>query len=48
MWDATTGATQHVFQWHATWVICLAVAPEGLTVATGGNDRVVAVRDMPD
>jgi WD40 repeat protein len=36
------------FRFQRKWLTCLAVAPDGLTAATGSEDRTVCVWDLPD
>jgi WD40 repeat protein len=36
------------YSWHSDWVTCLAVSPDGMTAASGSEDRTVAVWDLAD
>jgi len=37
-----TGRLVQEYEWYRSWATCLAVAPDGLTVATAGDDHVIA------
>ena len=36
------------FRWHKSWVTSVAVAPDGMTAATGGEDGTVVAWDLAD
>jgi WD40 repeat protein len=45
-WDARTGAMRGSFDWQAGKVRCVAVSPDGLTVASGGQDGRIVIADV--
>jgi len=45
-WDARTGAARGSFDWQAGKVRCVAVSPDGLTVASGGQDGRIVIADV--
>lgn len=45
-WDARTGACRGSFDWQAGKVRCVAVSPDGLTVASGGQDGRIIIADV--
>jgi WD40 repeat protein len=45
-WDARTGACGGSFDWRAGKVRCVAVSPDGLTVASGGQDGRIVIADV--
>jgi len=45
-WDARTGACRGSFDWQAGKVRCVAVSPDGLTVASGGQDGRIIISDV--
>ena len=45
-WDAQTGAMRGSFDWQAGKVRCVAVSPDGLTVASGGQDGRIVIADV--
>lgn len=45
-WDAATGACRGVFDWQLGRVRCMAVSPDGLTVACGGQDGRIVIADV--
>jgi len=45
-WDARSGACRGSFDWQAGKVRCVAVSPDGLTVASGGQDGRIVIADV--
>jgi WD40 repeat protein len=45
-WDAATGAPRGSFDWRTGKVRCVAVSPDGLTVASGGQDGRIVIADV--
>lgn len=45
-WDAATGACRGTFDWRGGKVRCVAVSPDGLTVASGGQDGRIVIADV--
>ncbi len=45
-WDARTGTCRGSFDWQAGKVRCVAVSPDGLTVASGGQDGRIIIADV--
>jgi WD40 repeat protein len=45
-WDARTGVCRGSFDWQAGKVRCVAVSPDGLTVASGGQDGRIIIADV--
>jgi WD40 repeat protein len=45
-WDARTGTCRGSFDWLAGKVRCVAVSPDGLTVASGGQDGRIIIADV--
>jgi WD40 repeat protein len=44
------GSSQPIlgFDWQSRWVTCLAISPDGTTVASGSEDSTIAIWDMPE
>ena len=45
-WDAATGSCRGSFDWQGGKVRCVAVSPDGLTVASGGQDGRIVIADV--
>lgn len=45
-WDAATGAGRGTFDWQLGRVRCVAMSPDGLTVACGGQDGRIVIADV--
>jgi WD40 repeat protein len=45
-WDTRTGVCRGSFDWRAGKVRCVAVSPDGLTVASGGQDGRIVIADI--
>lgn len=46
VWDATTGATRHVWPVAATGLTCMALSRDGKLVLTGDEEQIVRVWDV--
>ncbi|MEZ4365540.1 MAG: protein kinase [Kofleriaceae bacterium] len=46
VWDASTGAVEHVLRGHTDVVLGLAYAPDGTRLATASYDRTIRVWDL--
>jgi RNA polymerase sigma factor (sigma-70 family) len=47
VWDIATGKERPPLDGHKQWARCIAFSRDGKTLATGGNDPFVLVRDWP-
>jgi hypothetical protein len=37
-----------MFKWHEKWMTCLAMSPDGLTVAAESEDCTIAIWVLPE
>jgi WD40 repeat protein len=46
LWEVTTGSLVKSFKGHTDRILCVAIAPDGKTIASGGKDKLLVVWDV--